>query len=50
VKFYFLTLDLPSLPLFKEQQELGTLPQIALKSLLKKYSGQTFSDESLLMS
>ena len=26
VKFFFLTLDLPNVPLFKEQQELGTLP------------------------
>jgi hypothetical protein len=25
-KFMILTLDLPNLPLFKEQQELGTLP------------------------
>ena len=26
VKFFFLALDLPNIPLFKEQQELGTLP------------------------
>jgi hypothetical protein len=39
VKFYSLQLDMPTMPLFKEQQELGTLPQIGLKELLAKYSG-----------
>ena len=45
VKFFFLTLDLPNVPLFKEQQELGTLPQINLLTLMKKYDGITLSEE-----
>jgi hypothetical protein len=45
--FFFLSLDLPHLSVFKEQQELGTLPQVPIQTLLKKYSGQQFSDESL---
>ena len=34
-------MDLPSEPLFKEQTELASLPQIALTELLKKYNGVT---------
>ena len=44
-KFMMLTLDLPNLPLFKEQQELGTLPQLPISDLLIKYDGQTFFDQ-----
>ena len=45
VKFFFLTLELPNIPLFKEQQELGTLPQTNLLSLMKKYNGITQTEE-----
>ena len=47
VKFFFLSLDLPSHPLFKEQQELSTLPQVALTQLLKKYDGSTLKEETI---
>ena len=47
VKFFFLSLDLPNHPLFKEQQELSTLPQVALTQLLKKYDGSTLKEETV---
>lgn len=39
-KFFFLTLELPVLSIFKEQQELGTLPQIPIGDLLSRYDGE----------
>ena len=47
VKFFILSLDVPSHPLFKEQQELSTLPQVSLMSLLKKYDGITLKEETV---
>ena len=47
IKFFFLTLDLPNVPLFKEEQELGTLPQINLLTLMKKYNGMTQTEETI---
>ena len=47
VKFFFLSLDVPNHPLFKEQQELSTLPQVSLMSLLKKYDGTTLKEETV---
>lgn len=47
VKFFFLSLDVPNHPLFKEQQELSTLPQVSLMSLLKKYDGTTLKEETI---
>ena len=38
-------MELPNIPLFKEQSELGSLPQIALSALMKKYDGLTESEE-----
>lgn len=46
-KFFFLSLDVPNHPLFKEQQELSTLPQVSLMTLLKKYDGVTLKEETL---
>lgn len=43
--FYFLTMELPKVPLFKEQNELSSLPQIALNELLKRYDGKTISEK-----
>jgi U4/U6.U5 tri-snRNP-associated protein 2 len=34
-------MELPNIPLFKEQSELASLPQIALSTLMKKYDGET---------
>ena len=47
VKFFFLSLDLPNHPLFKAQQELSTLPQVSLMSLLKKFDGVTLKEETV---
>jgi hypothetical protein len=33
-------MELPNVPLFKELNELGTIPQIALAELLLRYSGK----------
>eukprot|EP00347_Sterkiella_histriomuscorum_P008920 403343237 len=44
-KFFFLALDLPTIPLFKEQNQLAAIPQIALMQLLKKYDGKSFIEE-----
>ena len=44
VKFFFLSLDVPSHPLFKEQQELSTLPTVPLTQLLKKYDGHSVTE------
>lgn len=49
VNYFYLTLDLPTLPLFNEQKELGSLPTIPLYSLFKKFNGQAYSEESLLL-
>ena len=46
MKFFFLSLDVPNHPLFKAQQELSTLPQVSLMSLLKKYDGVTHKEET----
>ncbi len=39
--FWFLTLDLPPKPLFKDKSENTLVPQVPLQSLLKKYDGET---------
>jgi len=46
-KFYMLSLDLPTVPLFKEQTELASLPQIGLSELLKRYDGKTRTEKVL---
>lgn len=38
-------MELPNVPLFKEQNELSSLPQIALNELLKRYDGKTISEK-----
>lgn len=38
-KFYFLSLDLPSKPLFKDSLERALVPQVSLATLLEKYNG-----------
>ena len=39
--FLWLTLDLPTTPLFKDESEKNIIPQVALYELLKKYDGRT---------
>ncbi len=38
-------MELPNVPLFKEQNELSSLPQIALNELLKRYDGKTTTEK-----
>jgi len=40
VNFFFLSMELPNIPLFKEQTELASLPQIALSELLRRHNGE----------
>lgn len=44
-KFYFLSLDVPEVPLFKNESEELEIPQIPLQMLLKKFDGKTFVEE-----
>jgi len=39
-KFFLLSLDLPQIPLFKEQHMLATLQQVPLMDLFRKYNGK----------
>ena len=45
VNFFFLTLELPSIPLFKEQHLLTSIQQIPLLQLMKKFDGKAFVEE-----
>lgn len=40
VRFLFLTLDLPSAPLFQDELEKNIIPQVPLSAILSKYDGQ----------
>ena len=44
-KFLFLSLDVPPMPLFKDDSEKLTIPQIPLQVLLKKFDGKSFVEE-----
>lgn len=44
-KFMILSLDVPPMPLFKDDSEKLTIPQIPLQMLLKKFDGKTFVEE-----
>jgi U4/U6.U5 tri-snRNP-associated protein 2 len=44
-KFLFLSLDVPPVPIFKDDSETLTIPQIPLQLLLKKFDGKTFIEE-----
>ena len=46
-KFYYLTLDLPSIPLFKDSNKKINIPQVPIKELLNKFSGNIFIDEPI---
>jgi len=46
-KFLMLTVDLPPVPLFKEQEKLSAIPQVNLLQLLKKFDGKTFVEEAV---
>ena len=39
--FLYLTLDLPSAPLYKDEMEHNIIPQIPLATLLAKFNGLT---------
>ena len=41
VPFYYLSLDLPPMPLFKENDGQSFLPQVPIMTLLQKYDGRT---------
>jgi U4/U6.U5 tri-snRNP-associated protein 2 len=45
--FYYLTLDLPKAPLFKDSTEKINIPQISIFELLSKYDGTTFTDDPI---
>lgn len=45
--FYYLSLDLPSTPLFKDRGEKINIPQISLYELFKKYSGEEYVDDPI---
>ncbi|KAK4071471.1 uncharacterized protein Triagg1_6132 [Trichoderma aggressivum f. europaeum] len=40
VRFLFLTLDLPSAPLFQDELEKNIIPQVPLSTILTKYDGK----------
>ena len=40
VRFLFLTLDLPSAPLFQDELEKNIIPQVPLSAILSKYDGR----------
>ena len=46
-KFYYLTLDLPSIPLFKDSNKKINIPQVPINELLKKFTGEIFIDEPI---
>ena len=45
IKFLYLTMDLPMVPLFKDSQEKIAIPQINIYELLKKYNGEKFTED-----
>ena len=45
IRFLYLTLDLPMVPLFKDSQEKITIPQINIYELFKKYNGEKFTED-----
>ena len=45
VKFLYLTMDLPMVPLFKDSQEKIAIPQINIYELFKKYNGEKFTED-----
>ena len=44
-RFLFLTLDLPSAPLFQDELEKNIIPQVPLTTLLSKYDGRSAQEE-----
>ncbi|KAJ5073760.1 hypothetical protein M0811_08324 [Anaeramoeba ignava] len=42
--FFFLSLDLPPLPLFPDNSKKNIIPQVPIYNLLKKYDGISFHD------
>ena len=45
IKFLYLTLDLPMVPLFKNSQEKITIPQVNIYELFQKYNGEKFTED-----
>ena len=45
VKFLYLTMDLPMVPLFKDSKEKIAIPQINIYELFKKYNGEKFTED-----
>jgi len=45
VKFLYLTMDLPMVPLFKDSHEKIAIPQINIYELFKKYNGEQFTED-----
>lgn len=42
--FFFLTIDLPPLPVFRDDVESNIIPQVPLAQLIAKYDGVTFQE------
>ena len=47
IKFLYLTLDLPMVPLFKDSQEKITIPQVNIYELFKKYNGEKYTEDPI---
>ena len=45
--FFYLSLDLPNTPLFKDSQEKINIPQISIHELLNKFSGNKFIEDPI---
>ncbi|KAM0518459.1 hypothetical protein ACHAPE_004222 [Trichoderma viride] len=45
VRFLFLTLDLPSAPLFQDELEKNIIPQVPLSTILSKYDGKQAQEQ-----
>ena len=45
VRFLYLTMDLPMVPLFKDSKEKIAIPQINIYELFKKYNGEKFTED-----
>ncbi|MCQ2819035.1 MAG: UBP-type zinc finger domain-containing protein, partial [archaeon] len=47
VPFYYLSLELPHTPLFKDSNETINIPQVSIYELFKKFNGQNFVDDPI---
>lgn len=45
--FYYLSMDLPNTPLFKDSNEKINIPQVPIYELLQKFNGEKFTDDPI---